>query len=111
MPKQSSILVNKKLTLFIYRIKGAPLGKMRLHRALHGRREIRVTKDKFGRVIHKTFEYPGIPHQDIIPGVIAVERAEVTRIEKKFRQLDVSYLLIHPKTATQFGNWSNQKPP
>lgn len=35
--------------LFIYRVKDAACSQIKFYRALHGRREIRVTKDEFGR--------------------------------------------------------------
>lgn len=80
------------LTLFIYRVKGAACPPMKLHRALHGRREVRITKDEFGRVVHKTFEYPGIPHRDIIPGVIAVEPLHEGRVVEVFEKYRVPYI-------------------
>lgn len=52
--------------LYIYRPDGVFCSAANLHRALHGRREIRTSTDDFGRVVHKMFEYPGIPHRDII---------------------------------------------
>ena len=74
----------KKLTFFVYYLKGAACFSMSLHRALHGRREIRVSKDEFWRVKHKTFEYPGIPHRDIIPGAFFVSARDENDITEFF---------------------------
>lgn len=81
-----------RLTPFIYQSRGASRSPMKLHRILHGQRAVRTTKDKFGHVFHKTFEYPGIPHFDVIPGVIAVERKNITHIEKNFKHFNVPYI-------------------
>ena len=104
-------LVKEKNLIVIYRMKGATCSSMRLHRVLHGRREVRTSTNEFGRVIHKTFEYPGILHRDLIPGVIAAGENEAARIQEKFREFNVSHLLIQPKEISQFGKWDNQKSP
>ena len=68
-----------------------------LYRRLHGRREIRVTVDDFGGVIHKPFEYPGVPHVDIIPGAIAVDARMAARVEEIFKKFKVAYMKITPR--------------
>ena len=78
--------------LFIYRVKDSSCSPITVHRALHGRREVRTTKDEFGRVVHKTFEYPGTPHRDIIPGVIAVEPRHERRVVEVFKKYRVPYV-------------------
>lgn len=45
---------------------------MTIYRKLHDHVEIRSMTDEFGRVFHKRYPYPGIPHYDIIPGAFFV---------------------------------------
>lgn len=89
-------------TLFIFRSSDSPYSGMALHRALHGRRDIGTSTDDFGRVIHKTYEYPGIPHQDIIPGVIAVEPQHARRVVEVFKKYHVLYIRAKTKGMKSF---------
>lgn len=79
-------------TLFIFRPSGASCSGVALHWALHGQCAIRTSADEFGRVVHKTYEYPGIPHFDVIPGVIAVEPRHERRVVETFEKYGVPHL-------------------
>lgn len=81
---------------FIYTQKNMTYARPSLYRRLHGRREIRTAINEFGGVYHKIFEYPGIPHQDIAPGVIAVERKHVEPVEAIFKRFKVPFIKARP---------------
>jgi len=80
-------------------MKGAKYNRATIWRSLHGQRVIRIVTNDFGKAVHKPYEYPGIPHVDIAPGVIAVKKKEAPKIEALFHEFKVSYIKIVPKRA------------
>ena len=87
----------KKPIFYVYFMKGAKCNRATIWRSLHGQRVIRIVANDFGKAVHKPYEYPGIPHVDIAPSVIAVEKKEAPKIEELFRRFNVRYLLIEPR--------------
>ena len=95
--------MSKLPTLFIYRAKGARCNPRTLYDHMHGYREIRSTKDEFGRPFHKTYHYPGIPHRKILQGVIAADRKNAHAIEELFERFGVSYIKCRAHVFTHWG--------
>lgn len=104
----------RQLILFIYRAKGASCHPATIHDKLHGYSEIRIKKDEHGRTQRKTYYYPGIPHQDLIPSTALVEAKEEAHLEEIFQRFKVSYVKIVVKSI-KFMRWVPQphreKPP
>lgn len=90
--------------LFIYRLKGASCHKSTIIDNLRGFSEVRTTKDKFGRVFHKTYSYPGIPHHSLAPGIILVEKKSVLQIENLFTRCNVPHAQARVNLI-KFRNW------
>jgi len=90
------------LTIFIFKQDKMKYSYPTLFKHFHGRREIRITVNDFGEVQRKPYEYPGIPHVDIVPSVIAVEAKDVPKIEALFHKFGVSYIKIPLQKATLY---------
>ena len=88
---------------YLYFQKGMRCSYPTLYRRLHGRREIRITVNGFGEARPKTFEYLGVPHVDIMQGVVTVKTKDAPKIEALFREFGVSYIKIVPKRVEKSG--------
>ncbi len=96
-----------KRTLFIYRGKHGACSAMTIYRKLHGFTSIGVSKDEFGRVFHKSYSYPGIPHRDIIPGAFFVSARDEKEITEFFERFKVPYVRIRPREV-KISNWRGE---
>lgn len=92
MPGNPSKLANKKLTLFIYRAKGASCHPTTLHDKIHGYSEIRIKKDAQGRTERKKYSYPGIPHHRLMRGGFVTDLKNAPIVEALFNRFGVSYI-------------------
>ncbi len=58
--------------------------------------------DEFGRVFHKKYEYPGIPHRRITQQVFVTTRKDARAVEELFDRFGVSYIKC---SAPVFVRW------
>lgn len=91
-------------TLFIYRGKKGACNIKTIYRKLHGSKEIRTAANEFGRAVHKTFEYPGTPHRDLILGAFFVSARDEKGITGFFEKYKVPYVRIRPQEV-KTSNW------
>ena len=90
--------------LFIYRGKRGTCSLKTIYRKLHGYTGIRIKKTDFGRVEHKPYSYPGIPHQDIIKGVFFVAAKDAGKITEFFGKYRVPFIRTRPREV-KVSNW------
>jgi len=87
----------KGSVVFVFKSNSPAISKAGIHFKLCGYRGERLTISPYGEAVPKMYEYPGIPHVDIAPSVIAVKKKEAPKIEALFHEFKVSYIKIVPK--------------
>jgi hypothetical protein len=81
-----------RLTLFVYRTRGARCHPSTLYDHLHGFTEVRIKKDAYGRTARKIYRYPGIPHRDVLQSVLVVSGKNARALEELFNRYGVPYI-------------------